>query len=132
MIVAVAPVRVMQMPVHEVVRVARVWNRFMAAACTVCVPTLMAATGVRWRALIRVALAHTDFMAIGMAVVHVVHMAIMQVICVAVVLDGRMSAARSVCVRVSFVCCASHNPMLLPKLGTICSGSGRSTLRCGR
>jgi hypothetical protein len=99
---------VMEVPVHQVIRMPGVRNRFVPAARAVHVGILMAAAGVLGRAAVGIARGIRKLVAIRVTVVHVVHMPFVQVIGVTLVLDRGMTACGIVHMRVSFVRLTSH------------------------
>lgn len=96
MVVAVVTVRVMQVPVDEVVDVIAVRNRGMPAAGRVNVVTRVAGTLVVGRAVAGVRTTDRDLALVDVVAVHVVQVTVVQVVNVACVLDGWMSAVRAV------------------------------------
>lgn len=88
--------RVMQVAVHQVVHMIAVRHRFMAAIGPVHVIRVMARAAVLGRALRGVFGIHFQAMLVHMAVMHVMQMAIVQIVGVAVVLDGGVAAGRAV------------------------------------
>jgi hypothetical protein len=94
--------RVVKLPVHQVVRVVSVWNGFMAAIGPMLMVRTMAVVEAG-RALRRVLLVHRDAVLVHMILVRVVQTAIVQVVRVALVLHGRVAAVGAVLVRVAFV-----------------------------
>src|SRR5205807_2193763 len=95
-VVAVAAVRVVQMALHQVIGVVAVRHGFMAAARAVLVGLVMAAAGVLGRAFAGVLLAHRQLVLFHVLALNVVQVAIVQVIDVAVMLDGGVPAAGAV------------------------------------
>ena len=105
-------VLVVQVMIHQVIGVSRVRHRVMSAARTVHMPGIMPRTLVRRRTTVRIADSGRKFVAIRMAVVHVVHVAVVQIIGMVLVLYGCMATGRAMFVRVSRVCCAWHIRMI--------------------
>ena len=99
-VVAVVAVRVVQVPIDEVIDVVAMWHRFVTAAGAMDVSCFVAAAVVVGRAGVRVGGADSDAVFIDVAAVRVVQVAVVQVVNVAVVLDGGVAAARAVLVRV--------------------------------
>ena len=99
-VVAVVAVRVVQVAIDEVIDVVAMWHRFVAAAGAVDVSGFVAAAVVVGRAGVRVGGADGDAVFIDVVAMRVVQVAVVQVIDVAVVLDGGVAAARAVLVRV--------------------------------
>ena len=98
MVVAVVAVRVVQVPIDEVIDVVAMWHRFVTAAGAMDVSCFVAAAVVVGRAGVRVGGADGDAVFIDVVAVRVVQVAVVQVIDVAVVLDGGVAAARAVLV----------------------------------
>jgi hypothetical protein len=90
-VVAVIPVRMMQVTIHQVVDMVAVGDRLMPAAGTVLVGALYFR-----RAAGRIGRVDTDDMLIDVIAMHVVHMAVMQIVDVAVMADCGMAAAGAV------------------------------------
>lgn len=98
-------VGMVQVSVHQVVRVVTVGDRLMTAAGSVLVPLVVRAAIVGRRAAARVGGAYRQRVLIHVVPVDVVQMAVVQVVRVPVMLDGGMAAARAVLmgvVRVGF------------------------------
>jgi hypothetical protein len=91
-VVTMIAVRVMQPPIHEIVDMVAMGNRFMTAARSVGVAC---AADVR-RALHWIAGGHAEHVFVYVIAVHVVQVPVMQVIDVTFVSDRRVSAARPV------------------------------------
>jgi len=126
-IVAVPVVGMMKMSFHEIVFVAAVRNRFMPAASTMGVLTVMRAARMSGgtRSRIRTALRQTVF--VHVALVSAVKMPVMQIVDVTFVLNRDMPAAWTVSVRVlivSFV--IAHLSCLL----TISGSLERASFQC--
>ena len=96
-VVAMITVWVMQTSLHEVIHMVSMRHRLVSAIGSVHVLWGMPAGPVS--AAIRMGLIDFDHVFIDMVAVHVMKMAIMQVICVAIVFHCNMPAARSVLVR---------------------------------
>src|SRR5260370_23198156 len=93
MVVAMVAVRVMQMAGHEIVDVTAVRHRFVAAGRAVDVVLGMGAAGVLRRAAGRVAPADGQLVLLDLAPRGVMQMAVVDVIDMAIVLDGSVAAA---------------------------------------
>ena len=96
MIVAVVPVRMVQVALDEVVHVVAVWDGFVAAA-----RAMLVVGGVGLAAVLRSTFggilgAHLDRMLVVVALVGVMEVAVVQIVDVTVVLDGGVSAAGAV------------------------------------
>jgi len=114
-IVAVPVVGMMKMSFHEIVFVAAVRNRFMPAASTMGVLTVMRAARMSGRACgrIRTTLRQTVF--IHVSLVRAVKMPVMHIVNVTFVLNRDMPAAWTVSMRVLIVCfVVTHFSCLLP------------------
>jgi hypothetical protein len=111
-VIAVIAMRMMQMPVHKIVHMITVRNRFMATVRSVDMARLMAPTLVFRRTGIGIRRRYLDHMLIHMITVDMVKMAVMDIVHMTVVLNRRMSATRAVLVRVVFVnravACRTH------------------------
>lgn len=104
MIVAVAVVLVMQMPIYEVVHVVAMRNRLVAAARAVDMVSRMSPAVMSLGAFGRIRVADGDRMFFHHAIFALmVQMPIMQVVDMAVVLDGGMAASGAVYVIVIVV-----------------------------
>ena len=95
-IIAMVAVHVMQVTVHQIVHMIAVRNGFVTTAGSMCMTRIVATALVRRRACIRVGLGDGDGVLIRMVLVRVMQVPIVQVIGVPVVLDGLMTASRSV------------------------------------
>lgn len=89
-------VRVVQVAVHQVIDVVAVWHRFMAAAGAVHVLRTVTGAAVLRRAGGGVDGVDLQLMLLDACGPHVVQMAVVQVINVAIVADGRVAATRPV------------------------------------
>jgi len=97
-VIAVAAVRVVQMPVHQVVDVVAVRDCLMAAAGAVLVVTGVAATVVGGSALGRIGSRDAQMMLLNPLGAHVMQVAIVKVVDVPVVPDSGMAAIGSMLV----------------------------------
>ncbi len=95
-VVAVAAVRMMQVPEHHVVHVISVGDRVVTAARAVHVVGLVRSARVIGRARVGVRGVHRERVLVSVVAVHVVEVPVVKVIGVPVVLDGLVPAARSV------------------------------------
>jgi hypothetical protein len=108
-VVAVAAVRVVQVPGDQVVEVVRMGHGLVTAAGTVLVAAVMRTAGVVGRALFGVGGAGGQAVLVHVVAVHVMQVAVVQVIRVAFVTHGSMAAARGVgVVSVVLVLRAAH------------------------
>ena len=104
MVIAVIPVRMVQVAIDEIVDVVPVRNWFVPAAGAVNVVGIVSAAVMRWRAIVGVRLGHRNRVFLYFAVVaHPVKMPIVQVVNVILVLDSRMAAIGAMLVRVVLV-----------------------------
>jgi hypothetical protein len=99
-VVAVPAVRVVQVPVHEVVEVVPMGNRVVPAAGSVRMALGVAAARVRGSARAGVRLVDADRTLIDVVVVHAVQVTVVEVVGVASVSDRGMTAPGTVGVRV--------------------------------
>lgn len=96
MVVAVVAVRMVQMPVHQVVDMITMRHRLMAAARTMDMVCGMSTAVMFGRADVRIRRAHCDDMLVDMIPVRMVQMTIVQVIDMALVHHRGVTTARSV------------------------------------
>jgi hypothetical protein len=112
-VVAVVAVRVVQVPVHQVVDVVAVGGCCVAAAGAMLVGFLVTAAVMAWSASGRVRRVDCQGMFLDLAAVLVVQVAVVQVIDVAIMQDGGVPAVRAVLVGVALVV-SRHVNRLLP------------------
>jgi hypothetical protein len=103
-IVAMASMLMVQMITDEKVRVVAMRYTFMTAGWPVDMILFVAPAFVAGCATFRICGSHFNPMLVYAVSLNVVHMAIMKIICVAVVLYGRMAATAAMSVVVTFVC----------------------------
>ena len=115
MVVAVVAVRMVQVPIHEVVGVVAVGNSGVAAVWAVLVARLVAATIVAWRASGRVRRVDGQGMLLDCATVLVVQVAVVQVINVPLMQNAGMPAVGAVLMRVTLVVSRHVNRLLAGK-----------------
>jgi hypothetical protein len=96
MVVAVVAVGMMEMVADEIVDVVAVRDRVVAAPRAMGVVGRVPAAGVLGRAIARIGATDGEHVLVDMVLVDVVEMPIVQVVRVAVVLDGGMAAPRPV------------------------------------
>jgi hypothetical protein len=108
MVVAMATVRVMQVTIDEVITVVAVRNTLVTAAGSVRVRLVMSIAVVSRRAVRTVVAADLEHVLVDVAFVLVVQMAVMQVVGMAMVLDGQVAAIGAVHMVVSAVNLVSH------------------------
>ena len=102
-VVAVVAVRMVQVAGHQVVHMVAVRHGFVTATGAVDVLPIVTGAGVLRRASGRVLAVHFQGVLVAMVAVRVVQVAVVQVIDVPGMLDGRVAAISAVLVRVPFV-----------------------------
>jgi hypothetical protein len=102
-IVAVAAVRVVQVSAHEIVRVPGVRHAFMTACRSMRVALLMTAAGMLGRALRPVDARRGERVFVDVVGVHVVKMAVVQIVRVAVMVHRSVATRRPVLMRMPLV-----------------------------
>lgn len=112
-VVAVIAVRMVQVTVHQVVGVIAVGDSLVAAARTVLVSFLVTAAVMARCAGGRIGRTDRQRMLLDLAADRVVQVAVVQVIDMAIVLDGRVAAVGAVLVRVTLVMSRHSNVSLL-------------------
>jgi hypothetical protein len=98
MVIAVIAMWMMQVAVHQIVDVIAMRNRFVSATRAVHVIWRVAAAVMGGRASVRVFCAYLKSVLVDMIAMRMVQMAIMQVVDVVAMPDGRVPAARAVLV----------------------------------
>jgi hypothetical protein len=106
-VVAVIPVRVMQVAFDEIVDVIAVRHGLMAASRAMHVRMVMPAALMLRRAPIRIGCRHLDDVLVDMVLVHVMEVTVVEVVDVIAVPDGCMSARKAVLMRMVGVLSAS-------------------------
>jgi hypothetical protein len=106
-IVAVIPMGMMQMSVDQIVHVVAMRDGLMPASRTVLVRTLMPAAPVPGGTAVGIGRRHLDGVLVDMVAVHVMQMAVVQVVDVIAVTNGRVPARPAMLVRVIRVLGAS-------------------------
>lgn len=101
MIVAMRAVGVVEMAVHQVIRVIPVRYRLVAAFGAVSMRLLMSRAGVIWRASVRIHRVHFNTVIFDGIAVRMVQMTIVEIIRVAIVFDSRMATVRAMLVAMS-------------------------------
>jgi hypothetical protein len=114
-VVAVVAVRMVQVPIYQVVGVVAVGNSGVAAVWAVLVVLLVTATIVVWRANGWVRRVDGQGMLLDRAAVLVVQVAVMQVINVPLMQNAGVPAAGAVLVRVTLVVSRHVNRLLVGK-----------------
>jgi hypothetical protein len=99
-IVAVVAMGVVQVSVDQVVDMVAVRHRLVPASRPVRMRAVMAAALVTGRAPVRIGRRHLDRVLIDVILVHVVQMAVVEVVDVIAMANGSMPAPRAVLVRV--------------------------------
>jgi hypothetical protein len=89
-------VRMVQVSVDQIISVITVWNRLMTTAGAMSMRRLMVAASVLRRAAIRIRGSDFDHVFIDMTVVHMMQVAVVEIIDVAVMSNRGMTAARPV------------------------------------
>ena len=112
-IVAVVPVRMVQVPADQVIHVIGVRNRFVPAARSVHVAALSVTALLLRGALHGIARVGLEAMLVHVIPVNVVHMAFVQIIGVAFVFDRGMPTVAAVGVAMSGVGITSHGASLV-------------------
>jgi hypothetical protein len=102
-VVAVRLVRVMKVALHQIVGMATVRHGIVAAAGSMLVPGIVPTARMRCRAARGVRTRHIERVLVDVAVVHVMQMAVVQVINVSSVLDLRMRTVGTMLVRMLVV-----------------------------
>lgn len=128
-VVAVTVVWMVQVPVHQVVRVARVRHRGVATAIPVDVSAVVGAARMVWGTAGWVGVALGELMAVRVPVVGVVQVPVVKVVHVVLVNDRGMSAARSVRVGMLVVSLV-HDESLIQQMMNYRSLWGMSSV-CG-
>jgi hypothetical protein len=107
-VVAVLAVRMVQVPIHEVIDVLAVRDRFVAAAGAVVMPLLMSAAIVFRSASIRVGRVDAQLVFLNNAAFLMMQMSIVQVVDMVVVDDSRVAAVGTVLMGVIAVMMSGH------------------------
>ncbi len=100
MIVAMIPVRVMQATLDEIIDVIAMRHGGVATLWTVDMRGFVALVAVFRRAAVRVAVAHLDHMLIDAVAAWMMQVAVVKIINMVAVLDGEVSTAWAVMMRV--------------------------------
>lgn len=102
-IVTVIVVNVVKVPVDEVVDVIAMRDHVVAAVRVVYVPRAMPTAPMAWSASVWVRAVHCDRAFVDVVAVHRVEMAVVEIVNVAIMLDGAMPAVRPMDVAVTRV-----------------------------
>jgi len=114
-VVAMATVRMMQVPINQVVHMVSMRNGGVPASFSMNVPLVVTAARVRWRAGIRVCFRYLQHAFVNVAFVGVMQMAIVQIVHMVSMLDCRMTASGTMRMRMIFVSSMSvHLRYILP------------------
>lgn len=111
MIITVVTMRMVQAAVDQITNMVAMWNGLMSAAGAMDMTRLMPFTRLAGRTDVGIAVADLNEVFVYMVTMHVMQVPIMQVINVIAVLDGGMSAARPMLVRMIFmfwICAIAH------------------------
>ena len=92
MAIAMFAVRMMEMTLYQIVDMVAVGDGFVSAAVTVDVRLFVAATGVVRGTVRRVRPTDSEGVLVDVAIVHMVEMAVVQVVGMAVMLNGSVTA----------------------------------------
>ncbi len=92
MVVAVTLVRMVQVALHKIVDMVAVRHGLMATVCTMRMLGIMAVAYMAIGAVVRVGRCHVKFVLVDVTFVRVMHVAVVQKVCMVIVLDGRVSA----------------------------------------
>jgi hypothetical protein len=95
MVIAVVAMGMVQVTVDEIVDMIAMRDRFVAAARSMNVSSVMSGAAMVWRATIRVLVAHFNAMFVHMIRARMVKMAIVEIIHMAAVPDSNVAAAGS-------------------------------------
>ena len=96
MVVAVVPVRVVQVPIHQVIRVRTMRYCIVPAVIAMRMARVMARAFMSRGATFRIGVRNLDGVVIIVTFVRMVHVTIMQIVRVVAMLDCSMSAVRAV------------------------------------
>ena len=127
MVIAVIPVRVMQMAVHKIVDVVAVWHGLVPAARSVNVTGFVTPAVMVRRALIGIGRAHGDHVLVDMVPMRMMEMPVVQVIDVTVVFYRRVPATRAMFVIVIRMFLAAHRES---PSGVGCNGGASRSAAC--
>jgi hypothetical protein len=107
MIVAMVAVRMVEVPIHQIVDMVAVRHGLVPAIGPVNVAWVVAGAVMIGRADVGIRCGHSQHMFIDVISMHMVQMTIMQVVDMPVVFDREMSAAGAMLMNMVFVFCAS-------------------------
>ncbi len=115
MIIAVVAMLVVQMPIHEVIDVIAVWNRFVTTIGAVLVPLLVTGAMVIRSACAGIRGTHWQGVFFDLPAALMMQVAVVEVIDVAIVENARVAAVRTMLVRVVAVFGRHLNHLLLDR-----------------
>lgn len=98
-VIAMITVRVVQLSFDQIIDVVPMGNCLVTTARAVPMRSIMSATAVIWRAAVGISRGHFDRMFFNMTVMHVMEVALVQIIDVTRMSNRGMTAARAVGVR---------------------------------
>jgi hypothetical protein len=101
MIVAMGAVEMVQMTFHEVVNVVPMGHGLMATGRPVNMRLLMSGAVVAWCAFLRIRRVHLNAVFVHVPIMWMVQVSIVKIVCVAIVVHGRMTTIRAMLVAVS-------------------------------
>lgn len=102
-IVAMGTMRMVKMTFHQIVGVVTVWNCLVSAGGTVLVALLVRSAVMLRCARCRVCPAYADLVLVNVVSMHMVKVPIVNIVLMAIMLHNRMSAVRTMYVRMRFV-----------------------------
>jgi hypothetical protein len=91
--------RMVQVSINQIIDVVPMWNRLMTAARPMPMRRIMSATTVLWRTSIGIRCSYFDYVFIDTPVMHMMQMAVVEIIDVALMSNRDMTAAWTVDVR---------------------------------
>jgi hypothetical protein len=109
MVIAVVAVWVVQVAIHEVIHMVAMGHGFVAATFTMNMALLVPAAGVLRRAAYGVCGSYVQGVLVGVALMRMVQVAIVQVVHMVAMLNGRVTTACAVLVAVVVVLLAVHD-----------------------
>lgn len=118
-IIAVVPVRMVQVAVDEIVDVVTVGNLRMPTVRAMDMADGMAAASMSRSTAVRVNWRHREYTFVDMIAVQVMQMAVMQVVDVSIVVNGRVATARAVRMFVISDFGACRHAILLDAVGRL-------------
>jgi hypothetical protein len=95
-IIAVIAMRMVQVSIDQIIKVVPMWNSLMTAARPVLMRRAMSATTVLWRTSIGIRCSYFNYVFIDTPVLHMIQMAVVEIIDVALMSNRDMAAARTV------------------------------------